>query len=373
MTWTQIDDGLNFSPQTMPGMVSNAALGLWVRLCVHTAYQLRFPAFDGAFDMTVVRSLKGNARQVTELEAAGMLEPALAAGRWMVVEADTLMKFGGTSGSELKEKRAKAGHAGGVASGEARRSKREANASKQNEASASSKPRSKTEANHEANGEANHEAKPKQTSEAKRSNCFEANEATGPNLTIPSLTSPVAPSAPNAEPSPAVPGHAGTESGRATPASSLAEAEARVQADPFAFAWEQYPSHTGNREQASRLWQAITGDDPTVPHVEASQLLGAVIRYAQAVRQDGNRFTPSMRKWLENRQYTQWLQSVPKRTEWGGVTRQWLQTHAISQVPEGSWTDSVEQTFWAHVKTGENPETVAQRLVNEINERSQAS
>ena len=303
MTWTQIDDGLNFSPQTMPGTVSNAALGLWVRLCVHTAYQLRFPAFDGAFDLTVVRSLKGNARQVAELEAAGMLEPALAAGRWMVVEADTLMKFGGTSGSELKEKRAKAGHAGGVASGESRRSKREANASKQNEASASSKPRSKTEANHEANGEANHEAKPEQTSEAKRSNCFEANEATGPNLTIPSLTSPVAPSAPNAEP---------------------------------------------------------------------SQLLGAVIRYAQTVRQDGDRFVPSMRKWLENRQYTQWLQSVPKRTEWGGVTRQWLQTHAISQVPEGSWTDSVEQTFWAHVKTGEEPETVAQRLVTEINERHQA-
>lgn len=373
MTWTQIDDGLNFSPQTMPGMVSNAALGLWVRLCVHTAYQLRFPAFDGAFDMTVVRSLKGNARQVTELEAAGMLEPALAAGRWMVVEADTLMKFGGTSGSELKEKRAKAGHAGGVASGESRRSKREANASKQNEASASSKPRSKTEANHEAKDEANGEAKPKQTSEAKRSNCFEANEATGPNLTIPSLTSPVAPSAPNAEPSPAVPGHAGTESGRATPASSLAEAEARVQADPFAFAWEQYPSHTGNREQASRLWQAITGDDPTVPHVEASQLLGAVIRYAQAVRQDGNRFTPSMRKWLENRQYVKWLASEPIRTEWGGITRQWLSQHAISLVPAGAWTDSVEQTFWAHVKTGENPETVAQRLVNEINERSQAS
>ncbi|MBS6344123.1 MAG: hypothetical protein KH417_09390, partial [Bifidobacterium bifidum] len=159
MTWTQIDDGLNFSPQTMPGTVSNAALGLWVRLCVHTAYQLRFPAFDGAFDLTVVRSLKGNARQVAELESAGMLEPALIAGRWMVVEADTLMKFGGTSGSELREKRAKAGHAGGIASGEARRSKRP----KQNEASASSK----TEANHEANGE----AKPKQTSEAKRSTC----------------------------------------------------------------------------------------------------------------------------------------------------------------------------------------------------------
>ena len=346
MTWTQIDDGLNFSPQTMPGTVSNAALGLWVRLCVHTAYQLRFPAFDGAFDLTVVRSLKGNARQVTELEAAGMLEPALAAGRWMVVEADTLMKFGGTSGSELKEKRAKAGHAGGVASGESRRSKREANASKQNEASASSKPRSKTEANHEAKDEANGEAKPKQTSEAKRSNCFEANEATGPNLTIPSLTSPVAPSAPNAEPSQAV-----AESGHARPVPSLAEAEALAEADPFAFAWDRYP---------------------TMPQSAPIQLLCAVIRYAQTVRQDGDRFVPSMRKWLENRQYTQWLQSVPKRTEWGGVTRQWLQTHAISQVPEGSWTDSVEQTFWAHVKTGEEPETVAQRLVTEINERHQA-
>ena len=373
MTWTQIDDGLNFSPQTMPGMVSNAALGLWVRLCVHTAYQLRFPAFDGAFDMTVVRSLKGNARQVTELEAAGMLEPALAAGRWMVVEADTLMKFGGTSGSELKEKRAKAGHAGGVASGEARRSKREANASKQNEASASSKPRSKTEANHEANGEANHEAKPEQTSEAKRSNCFEANEATGPNLTIPSLTSPVAPSTPNAEPEPAEPSQAVAESGHARPVSSLAEAEALAEADPFAFAWDRYPSHTGSRDQAQNLWQAVTsGSDPTMPQAEPSQLLGAVIRYAQTVRQDGDRFVPSMRKWLENRQYTQWLQSVPKRTEWGGVTRQWLQQHAISQVPEGSWTDSVEQTFWAHVKTGEEPETVAQRLVTEINERHQA-
>lgn len=368
MTWTQIDDGLNFSPQTMPGTVSNAALGLWVRLCVHTAYQLRFPAFDGAFDLTVVRSLKGNARQVTELEAAGMLEPALAAGRWMVVEADTLMKFGGTSGSELKEKRAKAGHAGGVASGESRRSKREANASKQNEASASSKPRSKTEANHEAKDEANGEAKPKQTSEAKRSNCFEANEATGPNLTIPSLTSPVAPSAPNAEPSQAV-----AESGHARPVPSLAEAEALAEADPFAFAWDRYPSHTGSRDQAQNLWQAVTsGSDPTMPQAEPSQLLGAVIRYAQTVRQDCDRFVPSMRKWLENRQYTQWLQSVPKRTEWGGVTRQWLQTHAISQVPEGSWTDSVEQTFWAHVKTGEEPETVAQRLVTEINERHQA-
>lgn len=369
MTWTQIDDGLNFGPQTMPGMVSNAALGLWVRLCVHTAYQLRFPAFDGAFDMTVVRSLKGTARQLAELEDTGLVEPAILDGRWMVVSSPTLVQFSGTSGSELVSKRAEAGRLGGIASGESRRSKREANASKQNEASASSKPRSKTEANHEAkdeaNGEATHEAKPKQTSEAKRSTCFEANEATGPNPTIPSLTSPVAPSAPDAEPSPAKPG-------RAVPVSSLAEAQARAEADPFALAWDQYPSHTGNREQARSLWQAITGDDPAMPHVASERLLGCVIRYAQTVRQDGARFVPSMRKWLENRQYVKWLASEPIRTEWGGITRQWLKQHAISLVPAGAWTDSVEQTFWAHVKTGEDPKTVAQRLVGEINERHQA-
>lgn len=79
------------------------------------------------------------------------------------------------------------------------------------------------------------------------------------------------------KPDHAEPGHTG-------PVSSLAEAEARAEADPFAIAWDSYPSHTGNREQARNLWRAITGGDPTVPHVEASQLLGAVIRYAQTVR-----------------------------------------------------------------------------------------
>ncbi len=131
------------------------------QLCVHTAYQLRFPAFDGAFDLTVVRSLKGNARQVAELEAAGMLEPALAAGRWMVVEADTLMKFGGTSGSELKEKRAKAGHAGGVASASL------------GEANAKQMLRSKTKQVLQAN----REAKPKQTMKQKTKQTVKQNEA----------------------------------------------------------------------------------------------------------------------------------------------------------------------------------------------------
>lgn len=242
-----------------------------------------------------------------------------------------------------------------------------------NEAVASSKPRSKAEANHEAKDKANHEAKPEQTFEAKRSNCFEAGEVAGPNLTISSPTSPVAPSTSNAEPDPAVPGHAGAESSRATPASSPAEAEACVQADPFAFVREQYLSHTGNREQASRLWQTTTGDDPTMPHVEASQLLGAVVCYVQTVRQDGNRFAPSMCKWFGSRQYAKRLASESTHTEWDSIIRQWFSQHTTGLMPTGARTDSVGQASWAHAKTDEDPKAVAQRLVNGINEGSQAS
>ena len=150
MTWTSIDDGLNHNPQTRPGAVGNTALGLWVRLCVFTAEQMRYPAFDGAFDLATVRDLRGTRRQVDELLDAGMIEDAARPGRWIVVEAATLMKFTGANG-ELRAKRAAAGRAGGLASARSRRSKTEASASskpeanapQQNEADDSSKPESK--------------------------------------------------------------------------------------------------------------------------------------------------------------------------------------------------------------------------------------
>ena len=104
MTWTSIDDGLNHNPQTRPGAVGNTALGLWVRLCVFTAEQMRYPAFDGAFDLATVRDLRGTRRQVDELLDAGMIEDAARPGRWIVVEAATLMKFTGANG-ELRAKR----------------------------------------------------------------------------------------------------------------------------------------------------------------------------------------------------------------------------------------------------------------------------
>lgn len=151
----------------------------------------------------------------------------------------------------------------------------------------------------------------------------------------------------------------------------LAQLEDRMLADPFTTAWNAYPSHTGSRKEAETAFHAATQGLDGMPPCQPKDLIGAVISYAKTV--DQPRYAPKMSRWLRNGQYVDHLRSKPNRTEWGGITRQWLQQHAISLVPAGAWTDSVEQTFWAHVKTGEEPETVARRLVNEINERSQAS
>lgn len=151
---------------------------------------------------------------------------------------------------------------------------------------------------------------------------------------------------------------------------TLAQLEDRMLADPFTTAWNAYPSHTGSRKEAETAFHAATQGLGGLPPCQPKDLIGAVISYAKTVERP--QYAPKMSRWLRNGQYVDHLRSKPIRTEWGGITRQWLNQHAISQVPAGTWTDSVEQTFWAHVKTGEEPETVAARLVKEINERSQA-
>lgn len=245
--------------------------------------------------------------------------------------------------AELHNKKVNAGHAGGKASGLARQAKAEAKA-KQN---ASDETKQTASTNVKQN-----EADAKQTA----STSGKQNASTTiPNQTIP-ISSPN-PSAPKTEAEPnRVP---------------LAQLEDRMLADPFTTAWNAYPSHTGSRKEAETAFHAATQGLDGLPPCQPKDLIGAVISYAKTV--DQPRYAPKMSRWLRNGQYVDHLRSKPNRTEWGGITRQWLQQHAISLVPAGAWTDSVEQTFWAHVKTGEEPETVARRLVNEINERSQAS
>lgn len=324
-----VDSTFAFDPNVQDSGM--AARGLYVTMvtwCDHQMYT-RPDEFDGTFDLKRVKNVGGTLRLVRELVANGLFEE-VSEGVYTVVTRRGLAVFGSfknqkkpltpEEAAELHNKKVNAGHAGGKASGLARQAKAEAKAKQT--ASTSGKQNAST---------------------------------TIPNQTIP-ISSPN-PSAPKTEAEPnRVP---------------LAQLEDRMLADPFTTAWNAYPSHTGSRKEAETAFHAATQGLDGLPPCQPKDLIGAVISYAKTV--DQPRYAPKMSRWLRNGQYVDHLPSKPNRTEWGGITRQWLQQHAISLVPAGAWTDSVEQTFWAHVKTGEEPETVARRLVNEINERSQAS
>ena len=332
-----VDSTFAFDPNVQDSGM--AARGLYVTMvtwCDHQMYT-RPDEFDGTFDLKRVKNVGGTLRLVRELVANGLFEE-VSEGVYTVVTRRGLAVFGSfknqkkpltpEEAAELHNKKVNAGHAGGKASGLARQAKAEAKA-KQN-ASDETKQTASTSGKQNAS-------------------------TTIPNQTIP-ISSPN-PSAPKTEAEPnRVP---------------LAQLEDRMLADPFTTAWNAYPSHTGSRKEAETAFHAATQGLDGLPPCQPKNLIGAVISYAKTV--DQPRYAPKMSRWLRNGQYVDHLPSKPNRTEWGGITRQWLQQHAISLVPAGAWTDSVEQTFWAHVKTGEDPETVAQRLVNEINERSQAS
>lgn len=332
-----VDSTFAFDPNVQDSGM--AARGLYVTMvtwCDHQMYT-RPDEFDGTFDLKRVKNVGGTLRLVRELVANGLFEE-VSEGVYTVVTRRGLAVFGSfknqkkpltpEEAAELHNKKVNAGHAGGKASGLARQAKAEAKA-KQN-ASDETKQTASTSGKQNAS-------------------------TTIPNQTIP-ISSPN-PSAPKTEAEPnRVP---------------LAQLEDRMLADPFTTAWNAYPSHAGSRKEAETAFHAATQGLDGLPPCQPKDLIGAVISYAKTV--DQPRYAPKMSRWLRNGQYVDHLRSKPNRTEWGGITRQWLQQHAISLVPAGAWTDSVEQTFWAHVKTGEEPETVARRLVNEINERSQAS
>ena len=362
MTWTSIDDGLNHNPQTRPGAVGNTALGLWVRLCVFTAEQMRYPAFDGAFDLATVRDLRGTRRQIDELLDAGMIEDAARPGRWIVVEAATLMKFTGANG-ELRAKRAAAGRAGGLASARSRRSKTEASASskpeanapQQNEADDSSKPEangsSKTEASASSKPEANGSSKTEASASSKpEASASQQNEATGHTIPNPSLTTPN-PSATKTGPD-ATAGHQ-SDTTPDTRAATMADAEARIRADPLQAIAGAYPKpgpmgKPAYRERARKaLGQALTDATPET-------LYGAALAYAKAV-DNGDmplRYAPLLANWLTG-EWRSWTpQDRPRDHEWRGITSQWMRDQIHRQSPGLPITDSLEQAFWASVKSG---------------------
>lgn len=331
------DSTFGFDPAVQDS--SMAARGLYATMvtwCDHQIYT-RPDSFDGTFDLKRVRSVGGTVRLVRELVENGLFEEA-GEGVYRVVTRRGLAVFGSfknqkkpltpEEAAELHEKKVVAGHAGGKASGESRRAKAEANR-KQNEADA------------------------KQTAST-------STKQTG-STTVPNQTKTM----PSSSPDPSGPGSKQT--------ASVAEAEARALADPFATAWNAYPRHTGSRREAEKAWAAaVAGHDGTSAVTEA-QLIGAVIAYAKTV--DDPRYAPNMSRWLRQGAYMDTMPSQPKPyrhalPDGTVIDDRWITGHIRDHVPVGTFTDAMRADFWASVKTGIDPEQKAKEIINECRRKA---
>lgn len=349
MTWFMIDDGIYDAPQCEELPLS--AIGLWAMAGSYVGRQLRHGDYDGAITMQRVRKLGGSPKLARQLVDAGLwreTEP----GVFEIVAANPdgtmLCKYAATK--ELQEKRARAGRAGGKASGRSRRSKNEANASADSEANAKQMLQP-DEANDEALAEAKGEANAKQTGKQKRSTLtytYSHTDITSPN-----------PSTPTPEPEPE--------------RTTMAELEAKMLEDPFETAWNAYPRHTGSRREAEKAWAAaVAGHDGTSAVTEA-QLIGAVIAYAKTV--DEPKYAPNMSRWLRQGAYMDTMPSQPKPyrhalPDGTVIDDRWITGHIRDHVPVGTFTDSMRTDFWASVKTGIDPEQKAKEIINECQRKA---
>lgn len=327
MTWFMIDDGIYDAPQCEELPLS--AIGLWAMAGSYVGRQLRHGDYDGAITMQRVRKLGGSPKLARQLVDAGLwreTEP----GVFEIVAANPdgtmLCKYAATK--ELQEKRARAGRAGGKASGRSRRSKNEANASADSEANA------------------------KQTGKQKRSTLtytYTHTDITSPN-----------PSTPTPEPEPE--------------RTTMAELEAKMLEDPFETAWNAYPRHTGSKTEAEKAWNLVVQGVAGRPPADPRQLIGSVIAYAKTV--DEPKYAPNMSRWLRQGAYTDTMPSQPKPyrhalPDGTVIDDRWITGHIRDHVPVGTFTDSMRTDFWACVKTGIDPEQKAKEIINECQRKAQ--
>lgn len=327
MTWFMIDDGIYDAPQCEELPLS--AIGLWAMAGSYVGRQLRHGDYDGAITMQRVRKLGGSPKLARQLVDAGLwreTEP----GVFEIVAANPdgtmLCKYAATK--ELQEKRARAGRAGGKASGRSRRSKNEANASADSEANA------------------------KQTGKQKRSTLtytYTHTDITSPN-----------PSTPTPEPEPE--------------RTTMAELEAKMLEDPFETAWNAYPRHTGSKTEAEKAWNLVVQGVAGRPPADPRQLIGSVIAYAKTV--DEPKYAPNMSRWLRQGAYTDTMPSQPKPyrhalPDGAVIDDRWITGHIRDHVPVGTFTDSMRTDFWACVKTGIDPEQKAKEIINECQRKAQ--
>lgn len=325
MTWFMIDDGIYDSPQCEELPLS--AIGLWALAGSYVGRQLRHGDYDGAITMQRVRKLGGSPKLARQLVDAGLwreTEPDVFEIVAANPDGTMLCKYAATK--ELQEKRARAGRAGGKASGRSRRSKNEANA--------------------------------KQTGKQKRSTLtytYSHTDITSPNPSTPTPTpTPVSESEPER--------------------TTMAELEARMLEDPFETAWNAYPRHTGSKTEAEKAWnlavQGVDGRPPAAPR----QLIGSAIAYAKTI--DEPKYAPNMSRWLRQGAYMDTMPSRPKPyrhalPDGTVIDDRWITGHIRDHVPAGTFTDEMRTDFWACVKTGIDPEQKAKEIINECQRKAQ--
>ena len=379
MTWFMIDDGIYDAPQCEELPLS--AMGLWTMAGSYVGRQLRHGDYDGAITMQRVRKLGGSPKLARQLVDAGLwreTEPDVFEIVAANPDGTMLCKYAATK--ELQEKRARAGRAGGKASGRSRRSKNEANASSNSEANAKQMlqpDEAKGEALAEAKGEANakqmlqpDEAKGEALAEAKgEANAKQTGKQKRSTLTYTyshtDITSPN-PSAPTPTPTPA--------SESKPERTTMAELEARMLEDQFETAWNAYPRHTGSKNEAEKAWnlaiQGVAGRPPADPR----QLIASAIAYAKTI--DEPKYAPNMSRWLRQGAYTDTMPDQPKPyrhalPDGTVIDDRWITGHIRDHVPAGTFTDAMRTDFWACVKTGINPEQKAKEIINECQRKAQ--
>ena len=335
MTWWMESDALYDSPNMQ--RISAEGNHLRVMMCGYVGRQMRaVPDYDRTFNLKNMQAVTLNAATTPSTARLRKLAAELVdAGawsregddRWKIVEAEPFGKFAG--GAELSAKRAAAGSKGGRASGRARRSKPE------------------------ATDEANHRSKP----EAIASRLLQANDKQTRSDTD-TYTEPINP-----------PGPPQAEAEATGPVSSLTKFEHRLDTRTADMVRSRYPGRLGRKaDYQPAIAAALMDTDPQT-------LYGAVVNYDRAIQAGDvlRRDTPTLGEWLTSQQWRRWQPNKPRTYEWGGISRQWLHQHITSQVPDGTFTDSVEQGFWAQVKTGMDASQVAQDIVNHLNRRATAT
>ena len=254
-----------------------AAIGVFTLLGSNCGREMYTHAdsFDGGFDLNRVRRVAGGVTLskaktlVALLESHRLVEP-IDDGRWRICCRAGLAQYGGMQHpkqpktaeeiADLHAKRSAAGKRGGVASGEARRSKTGTVTAKQDEANA----KQIASPFGEANEESSH--------------------------TIPRHTIPLTPT----------PSAAEAEANAVAMADVIADTEHAIDRDPFGLCWQTYRPMAGTKSGAEAAFSAVIEAGVT-----PRRLYAAILSHNRSVEQGDEpiRSQPSFQHWLERGAY----------------------------------------------------------------------